>query len=60
MQDSQLENQVFNALYEHIHANAANSQELLSMIDEVSSSMERLNVLLANVSNSTQKLENIF
>lgn len=60
IQDSQVENQLFNALYEHIHANAANSEELLSMIDEVTSSMDHLNILLENVSSCTQKLENIF
>lgn len=60
MKDSRQENQVFNSLYEYIHENAANSQELLSMIDEVSGSMEQLNILLEKVSQSTAKLEHIF
>ncbi|MFF5995066.1 methyl-accepting chemotaxis protein [Lysinibacillus sp. KU-BSD001] len=59
-QDSQVENQVFDALYEHIQSNAGNSEELLSMIEEVSHAMDHLNLLLENVTNNTRNLENMF
>ncbi|WP_431026757.1 methyl-accepting chemotaxis protein [Lysinibacillus sp. LZ02] len=59
-QDSQVENQVFDSLYEHIQSNAGNSEELLSMIEEVSHAMDHLNILLENVTSNTRNLENIF
>ncbi|MGM9943443.1 MAG: methyl-accepting chemotaxis protein, partial [Lysinibacillus sp.] len=59
-QASYTENQVFSELYTRIQSNAANSQELLSMIEEVSTSVQNLNQLLASLANSTRKLENVF
>lgn len=59
-QASHAEDQVFSELYKRIQSNAANSEELLSMIEEVSTSVQRLNQLLATLANSTRKLENVF
>lgn len=54
------ENRMFRKLYDQIQANAANSEELLSMIEDVQSSLEQLMALLESLSYSTQKLENAF
>ena len=59
-QASYAEDQVFSELYTRIQSNAANSQELLSMIEEVSTSVQQLNRLLESLANSTRKLENVF
>ena len=59
-QASHAEDQVFSELYKRIQSNAANSEELLSMIEEVSTSVQHLNQLLATLANSTRKLENVF
>ena len=59
-QASHAEDQVFSELYTRIQSNAANSEELLSMIEEVSTSVQQLNQLLASLANSTRKLENVF
>ncbi len=59
-QASYAEDQVFSELYTRIQSNAANSEELLSMIEEVSTSVQQLNQLLASLANSTRKLENVF
>lgn len=40
------ENQIFSSLYSSIQSNAANSEELLSMVEDVSVSVNRLNKLL--------------
>ena len=57
---SHAEDQVFSELYTRIQSNAANSQELLSMVEEVSTSVQHLNRLLESLTNSTRKLENVF
>ena len=59
-QASYAEDRVFSELYTRIQSNAANSEELLSMIEEVSTSVQQLNKLLATLANSTRKLENVF
>jgi len=59
-QASHAEDQVFSELYTRIQSNAVNSQELLSMIEEVSTSVQHLNKLLESLANSTRKLENVF
>ena len=59
-QASYAEDRVFSELYTRIQSNAANSEELLSMIEEVSTSVQQLNQLLASLANSTRKLENVF
>lgn len=51
------EKQVFMNLHDDIQSNAANSEELLSMIEDVSSSVGHLNVLLNQLSTSTERLE---
>ena len=59
-QASHAEDRVFSELYTRIQSNAANSEELFSMIEEVSTSVQQLNQLLATLANSTRKLENVF
>lgn len=54
------EHSIFTSLYTSIQSNASNSEELLSMIDDVSSSVQRLNVLLHSLVDRTEKLEQIF
>lgn len=54
------ENEVFKELYLRIQSNAANSEELLSMIEDVSTSIQRLNRLLETLANNTKQLEEIF
>ncbi|WLR52835.1 methyl-accepting chemotaxis protein [Bacillus tianshenii] len=54
------ENEVFAELNEKIEANAANSEELLSMVEEVNASLEQLQHLLDKLSTSTTTLEQLF
>lgn len=57
---SEQENKVFNQLHERIQANATNSEELLSMMEEVSASISQLNQLLNSLSKDTRQLEQLF
>ena len=54
------ENQIFSTLYSSIQSNAANSEELLSMVEDVSVSVHRLNELLDKLVNHTSELEKLF
>ncbi len=54
------ENQIFSTLYSSIQSNAANSEELLSMVEDVSVSVQRLNELLDKLVNHTSELEKLF
>lgn len=58
--DSEKEKRVFKELYSGIEMAAASSEELLSMINEVSSSVSQLNVLLDHLATSTQNLASAF
>lgn len=57
---SEQENEVFHELHDRIQANAANSEELLSMMEEVSASVRQLNQLLNSLSKDTRQLEQLF
>lgn len=50
---------IFEQLNESSERNAANSEELLSMIEDVEETLERLKQLFENVNNSTAELEGI-
>ena len=54
------ENQIFSSLYSSIQSNAANSEELLSMVEDVSVSVNRLNKLLDKLVDHTSELEKLF
>lgn len=54
------ENQIFSSLYSSIQSNAANSEELLSMVEDVSVSVNRLNKLLDKLFDHTSELEKLF
>ena len=54
------ENKIFSVLYSSIQSNAANSEELLSMVEDVSVSVHRLDVLLDKLVNHTGELEKLF
>lgn len=54
------EDQIFAALSSSIQNNAANSEELLSMVEDISVSVQRLNELLDNLVNHTGELERLF
>lgn len=54
------ENRIFKSLYTSIQSNAANSEELLSMIEGVSLSVQRLNGLLDALVNHTEELQQTF
>lgn len=54
------ENEIFNVLTSSIQSNAANSQELLSMVDDVDASVHRLNNMLDKLVSQTAALERIF
>lgn len=56
-QASKRENEVFNDLSNTIQSNAANSEELLSMVEEVSKSVQQLNHLLEGLVQSTTTLD---
>lgn len=51
--------QIFTHLNESIERNAANSEELLSMIIEVEETLEKLKQLFEKVHNSTIELEQV-
>ena len=53
------ENHVFADLYAGIQSNAANSEELLSMIEGVSLTVQQLNELLTTLTTNTKRLEEI-
>lgn len=59
-QAGQDEYTIFSSLYSSIQSNAANSEELLSMIEDVSSSVGRLNTLLNTLVGHTEQLERVF
>ena len=59
-QAGQDEMTIFNSLYASIQSNAANSEELLSMVDQVSHSIGRLNELLNVLVENTVQLERVF
>lgn len=59
-QSSKQESAVFNSLSETIQSNAANSEELLSMVEDVSKSVQQLNHLLEGLVHNTNKLEQVF
>lgn len=54
------ENQIFSSLYSSIQSNAANSEELLSMVEDVSVSVHRLDELLDKLVDHTSELEKLF
>lgn len=54
------ENKIFSKLYSSIQSNAANSEELLSMVEDVSVSVHRLDELLDKLVNHTGELEKLF
>lgn len=56
-QESKKENEIFSLLHDRIEMTAANSEQLLSMIEEVSASVSQLNDLLEHLVQSTEKLE---
>lgn len=51
---------IFTSLYASIQSNAASSEELLSMVDEVTHSVGRLNELLNTLVEHTAELELVF
>lgn len=51
---------IFTTLYSSIQSNAANSEELFSMVEEVSVSVSRLNELLHTLVEHTENLERVF
>lgn len=53
-------NQIFSELYSSIQSNAANSEELFSMVEDVSISVQRLDVLLDKLVDHTGELEKLF
>ena len=53
------EDQIFAALSSSIQNNAANSEELLSMVEDISVSVHRLNELLDKLANHTEELERL-
>lgn len=54
------ENQIFSSLYSSIQSNTTNSEELLSMVEDVSVSVNRLNKLLDKLVDHTSELEKLF
>ncbi|MER2107277.1 MAG: methyl-accepting chemotaxis protein [Solibacillus sp.] len=51
---------IFTTLYGSIQSNASSSEELLSMVEEVSHSVGRLNELLNTLVEQTEKLDRVF
>lgn len=54
------ENEIFSALTSSIQNNAANSEELLSMVEDVDASVQNLNRMLDRLVSQTAALERIF
>ncbi|WP_117017480.1 methyl-accepting chemotaxis protein [Aeribacillus pallidus] len=50
---------VFENMHGNIQSNAANSEQLLAMVEEVTGALKRLRDLLNNMTNSTKKLEEV-
>lgn len=50
---------VFNEITDSIQSNASNSEELLSMVETVNDSLEKLNMLFSSLQETTSKLRSI-